>query len=80
MAILPMKHIEIIASQKDAKNIVDLLQRFGTVDVTERDQEDVTEELSLFPSKNSLTQLEKTSASVDHAIALVEDYSQVKKH
>lgn len=79
MAILPMKHIEIIASQKDAKNIVDLLQRFGTVDVTERDQEDVTEELSLFPSKNSLTQLEKTSASVDHAIALVEDYSQVKK-
>ena len=53
MAILPMKHIEIIAMQKDAKKIVDLLQRLGTVDVTERDAEDETDQLSLFPTRTS---------------------------
>ena len=79
MAILPMKHIEIIAMQKDAKKIVELLQRLGTVDVTERYADDVTEDLNLFPSKSSLAQLEKTSASIRHAIALVEEYSTVKK-
>ena len=46
MAILPMKHIEIIAMQEDAKKIVELLQRLGTVDVTERYDEDVTDELA----------------------------------
>ena len=79
MAILPMKHIEIIAMQKDAKKIVDLLQRLGTVDVTERDAEDETEELNLFPTRTSLNQLEKTSASIQHAIALVEEFSTVKR-
>ena len=74
-----MKHIEIIAMQKDAKKIVDLLQRLGTVDVTERDAEDETEELNLFPTRTSLNQLEKTSASIQHAIALVEEFSTVKK-
>ena len=79
MAILPMKHIEIIAMQKDAKKIVELLQRLGTVDVTERDVDDVTEELSLFPTRTSLNQLEKTSQSISHAISLVEEFSTVKK-
>ena len=79
MAILPMKHIEIIAMQKDAKKIVDLLQRLGTVDVTERDADDETEELNLFPTRTSLNQLEKTSASIQHAISLVEEFSTVKK-
>ncbi|MBR5057936.1 MAG: hypothetical protein IKX04_05160, partial [Clostridiales bacterium] len=72
-----MKHIEIIAMQKDAKKIVELLQRLGTVDVTERDSDDVTEELSLFPTRASLNQLEKTSQSISHAISLVEEYSTV---
>ena len=79
MAILPMKHIEIIAMQKDAKKTVDLLQRLGTVDVTERDAEDETDQLSLFPTRTSLNQLEKTSNSIKHAIALVEEFSTVKK-
>ena len=79
MAILPMKHIEIIAMQKDAKKIVDLLQRLGTVDVTERDADDETDQLSLFPTRTSLNQLEKTSNSISHAIALVEEFSTVKK-
>ena len=79
MAILPMKHIEIIAMQEDAKKIVELLQRLGTVDVTERYDEDVTDELALFPAKASLSQLEKTSATVDHAISLVEEFSHEKK-
>ena len=79
MAILPMKHIEIIAMQKDAKNIVDLLQRLGTVDVTERDINDETEELNLFPTRTSLNQLEKTAASIQHAISLVEEFSKEKK-
>ncbi|MBP5492483.1 MAG: V-type ATP synthase subunit I [Clostridiales bacterium] len=79
MAILPMKHIEIIAMQKDAKKIVELLQRLGTVDVTERDTADVTDDLSLFPTRTSLNQLEKTSQSISHAISLVEEYSTEKK-
>jgi len=79
MAILPMKHIEVIALQKDAKKIVELLQRLGTVDVTERYDDDVTDDLALFPSKTSLTQLEKSSQNVDHAISLVEGYSTEKK-
>lgn len=78
MAILPMKHIEVIALQKDAKQIVDLLQRLGTVDVTERSSEDVTEELNLFASGSSLNQLDKSYNMVQHAISLVEEYADVK--
>ena len=78
MAILPMKHIEIIAMQKDAKQIVDLLQQLGTVDVTERDANDVTENLSLFKSQSSLNQLDKTLALVQKSIATVEEFACVK--
>ena len=79
MAILPMKHIEIIAMQEDAQKIVEQLQRLGTVDVTERDPSDVTDDLSLFPTAKSLAQLEKNAQTVAHAISLVEDYSTEKK-
>lgn len=79
MALVQMRHIEIIALQQDAKAIVDLLQRLGTVDVTERDSKDVTEDLKLFSSKNSLNQLDKSYAMVQHAISLVEEYAGTKK-
>ena len=65
--------------QRDAKKIVELLQRLGTVDVTERYEEDVSDDLALFPTKTSLTQLEKSSQTVEHAISLLEEYSTEKK-
>lgn len=78
MAIVPMKHIEIIAMQSDAKKVVDFLQRIGTVDVTERFKDDEDESVALISTQTSIAQFDKSLQTVKRAIELIEQYGNVK--
>jgi|GEM_PF-3240987 len=83
MAIVPMKHIEIIALQRDAKKVVELLQREGVVDLSEPETEaegetDSGSELMIIPTSSTLTQLDRNLEMIRSAIASVEEYSHTK--
>ena len=79
MAIVPMKHIEIVAMQRDAKKVVELLQREGVVDLTEPENEpDPDSGLTMIPTSASLTQLEKNLDMVRSSIAAIQEYAHVK--
>ncbi|MBN1891225.1 MAG: V-type ATP synthase subunit I [Clostridiales bacterium] len=80
MAIVPMKHIEIIALQQDAKKVVELLQRAGVVDLTEPGDEPGSDsELVIVPTSSIIAQLEKNLDMVRSSISAVEEYSYIKK-
>lgn len=79
MAIVPMKHIEIVAMQRDAKKVVELLQREGVVDLTEPEKEpDPDSGLTMIPASASLAQLDKNLDMVRSSISAIQEYAHVK--
>lgn len=78
MSLVPMKRIEIIAMQRDAKKIVETLQRQGVVDIS-----DLTpcapDETDVAPTSPSIAQLDRHIATTTVAISAIEDRAQVKK-
>ncbi len=57
MAILDMKRIEILGLQKDRKNIIEFLQRQGSVQLDEMNEE--SGHFTNLPTASTVTQLEK---------------------
>ena len=75
MAILPMKHIEIIAMQKDAKKIVDLLQRHLTIEAARtRRLDKVYQAAMMDPHTGSELDIDTIKKMVDELIAAHGDY------
>lgn len=79
MSIIPMKHIEIITMQRDAKKVVELLQREGIVELSEPPESDDQSSLSTVSTAPVIAQLEKNLAMVTSSIAAIEEYSHVKR-
>lgn len=74
-----MKHIEIVAMQRDAKKVVELLQREGVVDLTEPEKEpDPESGLTMIPASASLAQLDKNLDMVRSSISAIREYAHVK--
>ncbi|HCS75606.1 MAG TPA: V-type ATP synthase subunit I [Clostridiales bacterium] len=77
MAILPMKRIHIYALLEDRKQILELLQQFGTVQVEDDLQEDE------FFLKKDLTdeklKLDRDITMVSEALAVLNDYAPEEK-
>ncbi len=72
MAILNMKRIEILGLQKDRKNIIEFLQRQGTVQLDEMQEEN--DHFSNLSTDATVTQLEKYESTVDSALEVLNRY------
>jgi len=83
MAVLKMKQIEIIALQKDAKHIVELLQRRGVVQITKRIEDpadaSVEDSLTQISTQSSVMQFDKNLQVVNSAITALDTYVPVKR-
>ncbi|MBO7690754.1 MAG: hypothetical protein J6T14_08000, partial [Clostridia bacterium] len=73
MAILNMKRIEILGLQKDRKSIIEFLQRQGTVQLDEV-QED-SGHFSNLSTANTVSQLERYESTVDSAVEVLDKYA-----
>ncbi len=82
MAVLKMKCLEIIALQQNAKEIVDLLQLRGVVEITKqkvKEDESPLTALSHFSNQGSVVQFEKSLQLANQALAILDRYSAFKK-
>ena len=76
MAILNMKRIEILGLQKDRKNIIEFLQRQGSVQLDEMNEE--SGHFTNLPTASTVTQLEKYESLVDSAVEILDKYAPGK--
>ena len=76
MAILNMKRIEILGLQKDRKNIIEFLQRQGSVQLDEMNEE--SGHFTSIPTASTVTQLDKYGSMVDSAVEVLDKYAPGK--
>ena len=85
MAVLKMKKIEVIALQRDAKSIIEFLQRSGMVEINQHPVNNLNKDNS---SDNSLVKLhthanityfDKTLQLVDKSLGILDEYAPAKK-
>lgn len=84
MTVLKMQQIEIIALQRDAKTIIEFLQRSGVVEIKQRTNEEPTADTESEPliqlhTHTNIVQFEKTLQMVNTALTLLDTYAPVKK-
>jgi V/A-type H+-transporting ATPase subunit I len=83
MAVLSMKHMEVIALQHDAKAIVELLQRAGVVEITRSpdpgDDPKSLEPLERLHTNASVQEFDKNLQRVNAALFALQEYVPVKK-
>ncbi|NLT10974.1 MAG: V-type ATP synthase subunit I [Clostridiaceae bacterium] len=78
MSLVPMKRIEIVAMQRDAKKIVETLQRQGVVDISDLTP-NAPEDASVAPTSPSIAQLDRHITTTTSAIATLESRARIKK-
>lgn len=76
MAILNMKRIEILGLQKDRKNIIEFLQRQGSVQLDEMNEE--SGHFTNIPTASTVNQLDKYGSMVDSAVEVLDKYAPGK--
>lgn len=76
MAILNMKRIEILGLQKDRKAIIEWLQRQGSVQLDELQDEE--QHFTNLPTQATVTQLERYDSTVDSALEVLNRYTSGK--
>ena len=76
MAILNMKRIEILGLQKDRKNIIEFLQRQGSVQLDEMNEE--SGHFTSIPTASTVNQLDKYGSMVDSAVEVLDKYAPGK--
>lgn len=84
MAVLKMNQIEIIALQRDAKSIVEFLQRSGVVEIKQKTEEDSQIEaegdpLTKLHTHTNIEQFDKTLHMVNSALLLLDTYAPAQK-
>lgn len=84
MTVLKMQQVEIIALQRDAKPIIEFLQRSGVVEISRKpDDEPILdaegEPLIMLQTHTNIAQFEKTLQLVNTALTLLDTYAPNKK-
>ncbi|MDL2254075.1 V-type ATP synthase subunit I [Ruminococcaceae bacterium OttesenSCG-928-I18] len=77
MAVLEMEHIELCAMKRDRKQILELLQRRGTVEIRDVEVRDEVFEKADTAASRSL--FEKNAETAKHAAEIVYQYTEQKK-
>lgn len=76
MAILEMKRIELLAMLNDSKAIMDLIQQYGVVEIS--DYKSDNENLYKLSTSTSVSQIEKQLSSVTDAMGILNQYAPAK--
>lgn len=76
MAILDMKRIELLAMLNDSKTIIELIQQYGVVEIT--DYEADSDRLYKLSTSTTISQIEKQHATAKSALDVLNIYSPVK--
>ena len=77
MAVLPMKHIHIYGLKRDRKQVLEILQRRGAVQISDDDAEDhVFQKADISVEK---MQLEKQAADIRKAVEILDRYIPEQK-
>ena len=76
MAILEMKRIELLAMLSDSKAIMDLIQQYGVVEITNHEAD--TDRLYKLSTSTALSQLDKFHAIAISAKDILNQYAPVK--
>jgi len=86
MAIVKMKHIEVIALQSDAKAIIEFLQRSGVVEINQHPETDRTKDagsddsLIHLHTHTSISYFDKVLLLVNTSLAVLHEYAPLKKN
>lgn len=84
MTVLKMQQVEIIALQRDAKAIVEFLQRSGVIEISRKPDDETIpdaegEPLIVLQTHTNIAQFDKTLQMVNSAISLLDTYAPSQK-